>query len=119
MSITALLKFITTHPLNRDRKLQSIARFAKWQIRSRLAPGAIVYDWINGSRFLVRADQTGLTGNIYTDLHEFADMGYLLHVLRDDDLFVDIGANVGLTQFLPVRRWVLADTRLNPFRVLT
>jgi len=95
MSIIALLKFITTHPLNRDSKLQSIARFAKWQISVRLAPGAIVYDWINGSRFLVRTGETGLTGNIYTGLHEFPDMGYLLHVLRGDDLFVDVGANVG------------------------
>ena len=95
MSIIALLKFITTHPLTRDSKLQSIARFAKWQISSRLAPGAIVYDWVNGSRFLVRTGETGLTGNIYTGLHEFSDMGYLLHVLCGDDLFVDVGANVG------------------------
>jgi FkbM family methyltransferase len=95
MSIIGLLKFITTHPLNRGSKLQSIARLAKWQIGSRLAPGAIVYDWINGSRFLVRTGETGLTGNIYTGLHEFPDMGYLLHVLRDGDLFVDVGANVG------------------------
>jgi FkbM family methyltransferase len=37
----------------------------------------------------------GLTGNIYTGLHEFPEMGFLLHFLRDDDLFVDIGANAG------------------------
>jgi FkbM family methyltransferase len=36
-----------------------------------------------------------MTGNVYTGLHDFADMGYLLHVLRDTDLFVDVGANVG------------------------
>jgi FkbM family methyltransferase len=38
---------------------------------------------------------TGATGNIYCGLHEFAEMGFLLHALRPDDLFVDIGANVG------------------------
>jgi FkbM family methyltransferase len=43
----------------------------------------------------VRTGETGLTGNIYTGLHEFSDMGYLLHVLCGDDLFVDVGANVG------------------------
>ena len=69
-------------------------RFAKWQIGSRLVPGAVVYDWINGSRFLVRTGETGLTGNIYTGLHEFSDMGFLLHFLRDEDLFIDVGANV-------------------------
>ena len=37
----------------------------------------------------------GATGNIYCGLHEFADMAFLLHLLRPDDWFADIGANVG------------------------
>ena len=95
MSHLNTIKFIINHPLNRDRKFSSLVRFAKWQIGSRLVPGAVVFDWVNGSKFLVRSGETGLTGNIYTGLHEFSDMGFLLHVLRDKDLFVDIGANVG------------------------
>jgi FkbM family methyltransferase len=37
----------------------------------------------------------GATGNIYCGLHEFQDMAFTLHFLRSDDLFVDIGANIG------------------------
>lgn len=95
MSVLSLLKFITDHPINREQKLASISRFVNWQISSRLAPGAILYDWINGSKFLVRNGETGLTGNIYTGLHEFSDMAFVLHVLRPEDTFVDVGANVG------------------------
>ena len=95
MSVLNTFKFVTAHPLNRDNKFKSIIRFVKWQIGSRLVPGQIVYDWVNGSKFLVRTGETGLTGNIYTGLHEFPDMAFLLHVLRDDDLFIDVGANVG------------------------
>ena len=95
MSILSTIRFVTNHPLNRERKLSAIIGFAKWQIGSRLVLGAVVYDWINGSRFLVKTGETGLTGNIYTGLHEFPDMGFLLHFLRSDDLFVDVGANVG------------------------
>lgn len=95
MSLLKSINFIVNHPLNRGNKLNSLARFAKWQIGSRLVPGAVVFDWVNGSKFLVRPGETGLTGNIYTGLHEFPDMGYLLHVLRKEDLFIDIGANVG------------------------
>ncbi|MEB3171773.1 MAG: hypothetical protein VKK43_10405, partial [Synechococcaceae cyanobacterium] len=95
MSLLDTIIFITSHPLNREQKLKSIIRFAKWQIGSRLVRGEIVYDWINGSKFLVKTGDKGLTGNIYTGLHEFPDMGFLLHFLRVDDLFVDIGANVG------------------------
>jgi FkbM family methyltransferase len=95
MSLLNTIKFITNHPLNRGHKLNAIIRFAKWQLGSRLVPGAIVYDWVNGSKFLVKTGETGLTGNIYTGLPEFPDMGFLLHFLRAEDLFVDIGANVG------------------------
>jgi FkbM family methyltransferase len=37
----------------------------------------------------------GATGNIYLGLHDFADMMLVLHFLREGDLFMDIGANVG------------------------
>jgi FkbM family methyltransferase len=37
----------------------------------------------------------GATGNIYCGLHEFEDMGFVLHLLGDGDLFVDVGANIG------------------------
>ncbi len=89
------IKFIINHPLNQENKLGAIIRFARWQVGSRLVQGAIVYDWINGSRFLVKNGETGLTGNIYTGLHEFQDMAFLLHFLRSEDLFIDVGANVG------------------------
>jgi FkbM family methyltransferase len=95
MPLFSTLKFITEHPLNRDHKLNSILRFAKWQLQSRLDQRAIVWDWVNGARFLAKSGETGLTGNIYTGLHEFQDMGFLLHVLRDNDFFVDVGANSG------------------------
>lgn len=95
MSGLSVLKFITTHPLSRGKEIEAVIRFAKWQIGSRLVGGDVVHAWVNGSKFLVRAGETGLTGNVYTGLHEFADMGFLLHVLRKEDLFVDVGANVG------------------------
>jgi len=38
---------------------------------------------------------TGATGNLYCGLHEFGDMGFVLHFLRPEDDFADIGANIG------------------------
>jgi FkbM family methyltransferase len=67
----------------------------KWQVGSRLVPGRVLHDWVEGSKMIVGPGETGLTGNIYCGLHEFEDMAYLLHVVGSEDLFVDIGANVG------------------------
>jgi tRNA G37 N-methylase Trm5 len=33
-------------------------------------------------------------------LHEYEDMSFLLHMLRPDDLFVDVGANAGVYSVL-------------------
>jgi FkbM family methyltransferase len=95
MSLLSTLRFITSHPLNKDRKAQALLRFLHWQVASRLMPGPVVFEWIRGTRFLVRRGETGMTQNLYCGLHEFDDMAYVLHVLRSDDLFVDAGANAG------------------------
>ena len=38
---------------------------------------------------------TGATGNLYCGLHEFEEIGFLLHALHPGALFVDVGANIG------------------------
>lgn len=88
------IKFILNHPLNRGRSISTLARYASWQVRSRLQDEVVV-DWIEGAKLVARNDMTGATGNIYCGLHEYADMSFILHLLRPGDLFVDVGANIG------------------------
>lgn len=95
MSFLRTAAFILGHPLAKRNPIASLSRYVKWQLGSRMAPGAVVYGWVKRSRLLVHRGETGLTGNIYAGLHEFEDMAFLLHVLRKEDLFVDVGANVG------------------------
>jgi FkbM family methyltransferase len=73
----------------------SIFRFVQWQLGIRILQHPVVYKWVAGSRFIVSKGEAGLTGNIYVGLVEFPDMAYLLHVLRKEDLFLDVGANAG------------------------
>ena len=95
MALLDTIKFITQHPLNQHRKFTALYQFLKWQIVNRIAPQGIVHTWVNQAKFRVKKGETGLTGNLYTGLHEFADMAYLLHVLRKQDTFIDVGANMG------------------------
>ena len=74
---------------------RALLRFIKWQIKSRILNRPIVHQWLGHSSFYAERGEHGLTGNIYVGLHEFSDMGFLLHALRDDDTFIDIGANSG------------------------
>lgn len=95
MGLISLLKFITSHPLNRRNRINAIGRFAKWQISSRLNPHPVVYAYTDKTKLIIQRSMTGATGNLYCGLHEFTDMGFVLHFLRKEDLFIDIGANVG------------------------
>src|SRR5690606_29639488 len=47
------------------------------------------------AKLIIKKGMTGATGNLYCGLHEFKDMAFLLHFLREEDTFVDIEANVG------------------------
>jgi len=89
------LRFVARHPLNRRAPVRAIARVMAWQLATRLRSDTAVVPFVGGTRLLVRRGMTGATGNVYCGLHEFEDMGFVLHALRPDDLFVDIGANVG------------------------
>jgi FkbM family methyltransferase len=86
--------FFARHPLTRDAPWKAWARFAMWQVRSRLQDEVIV-PWVGGQSLAVRRGMAGATGNIYVGLHEFHDMMAPLHFLRPGDLFFDIGANIG------------------------
>ena len=95
-----ILKFIYKHPLNSERKIKSIFKFITWQISSTLWGGSFIYNWIDNSRLIISKGMTGATGNIYVGLMEYEDMSFLLHYLQEDDLFYDIGANVGVYTIL-------------------
>ena len=92
--VANLARFFSTHPLTRDAPLGAWARFVSWQVRSRMQDEVIIF-WVEGQKLAVRRGMTGATGNIYAGLHEFADMMLPLHFLREGDLFLDIGSNIG------------------------
>lgn len=95
MSIFRTLRFIFNHPLTRNRRFAAYKRWLRWQLGSRINLGGSVVEFIGGTRLLAQPGMTGATGNIYCGLHECHDMGFVLHFLREGDLFLDVGANIG------------------------
>ncbi len=89
------LRWLWNHPLARRNRRAAFGRFLRWQVGSRLVGGPVAHPFVGATRLLVAPGMRGATGNVYAGLHEFADMGFVLHALRPGDLFVDVGANVG------------------------
>mgnify|MGYP005817436737 CR=1 FL=1 len=98
MNIVTLARWIALHPLNRRTSLGSakaLGRFVRWQLASRLIPARTALPFVDSTCLLVERSMTGASGNWYCGLHEPSEMGFVLHALRPEDLFVDIGANIG------------------------
>ncbi|MET4083607.1 FkbM family methyltransferase [Pedobacter sp. UYP30] len=87
--------FINQHPLASKHLLKSYFKFFTWQVKCRINKELQPIKFVDQTYFLAKKSLTGVTGNIYTGLHEFHDMGFLLHFLRPKDVFFDVGANVG------------------------
>jgi FkbM family methyltransferase len=92
----AVLKIVMANPINQKSRGLALVRFFKWQFGSLLVPGKVLIPWINGSRIFSGFMMSGSAGCAYSGLQEFEEMAFVLHFLRKEDLFMDVGANVGV-----------------------
>ena len=98
--LTRLSTLIRTHPATRHRPAAAWARVAYWQARSRLTSRPMAVGFTNGSRLLVWRGRAASTAAWYVGLPDYAEMTFLLHLLKPGDLFLDGGANVGVWSVL-------------------
>lgn len=89
------LTYALRHPLNRGKRLAAAGRVVRWQIACRLMVGPISVPFVEKTSLFVSRGMTGATGNWYCGLHEHEEMAFLLHFLEPNDLFMDVGANIG------------------------
>lgn len=95
LAIFQVISFIWLHPLNRGRRIAAVFQFFKWQFLFRASRSELLVSWIENVKILVGSGETGISGNVYAGLMEFADMGFVLHFCREEDHFYDVGGNVG------------------------
>lgn len=95
MGIKKVISFIVHHPISGHSKVKSVFRFFWWQFRGMLTSKNYIHQYTAHSKLIIAKGMTGATGNLYCGLHEYKEMLFVLHFLRKDDLFLDIGANIG------------------------
>lgn len=93
--IKIVTKAISTHPLGRRHPVKAYRKFLFWQLWNIVNTKEKIVPFTSKTILVAKKSMKGATGNIYLGLHEFADMGFLLHFLRKEDMFLDIGSNIG------------------------
>lgn len=94
-ALPAQVLSVARHPLNKGHGASALCRWLSWQVGSRLVPGPVLVPFVNDTRLVASPGEAGATGNIFYGLAEFEEMAFALHLLRPDDLFIDVGANIG------------------------
>lgn len=89
------LREVTGHPLNQNRKLGAAIDYLRWNLGRRLMPCDVTIPLAGSASVTVTAEQNFGTLAYTCGLWDFEEMVFLTHLLRPEDLFLDIGANVG------------------------
>jgi FkbM family methyltransferase len=93
--LRSIYRIINRHPLAGRQKMKAFGRFLKWQIVRRLMPYPMIYPFVGNIKLILDKGQTSATAQYYMGLSELEEMSFVLHFLQKEDLFVDVGANVG------------------------
>ncbi len=56
----------------------------------------IIFPFVNDTRLTAERGLTSGSGSYYVGLLEYEEMAFTMHFLRPEDLFIDVGANIGV-----------------------
>src|SRR5690606_33469168 len=83
-----------SHPVTQDRELRALYKYVKFHIVNNFVKTQ-TFSWLADLKYLARKGDAGIIGNISFGLYEFEESIFLLHFLEHEDLFLDVGANLG------------------------
>ena len=95
--IYSLLRLIKTHPLTKNEKLSSIIRYFTFHLRYK--NGEEIAIPFSGGHLIISKGE-GSQAHFFTHLEDYEEMAFLLHFLRANDQFIDVGANIGAYSIL-------------------
>lgn len=95
--VAGVMRQIRSYPLYRTplERGRAAGRFLAWQVLGRMRSGALEMPFVGGSRLLVKRRLGGRLHYVL-GLAEFDDMAFVGHLLRRDEVFADVGANIGV-----------------------
>lgn len=97
----AFLRYLLNHPLNRNSKLKTIIKILWWLLNRSYFKTAVIVQLIPGIKCVCYPNNSHYgTLVLYSTLPEFGEMKLLLKLLRKDDVFIDVGANIGVYSLL-------------------
>lgn len=90
------IRTILSHPLNKNKKISALITFFRRGLAIRIHPYAMVYPFVENISLIVEKGMSSAELQVYTGLYDTNEMLFIMHFLRGEDTFVDVGANIGV-----------------------
>src|SRR5690606_15223212 len=87
-------KAFAKYPTTMHKPLNALVRYIYFNIYV-LFFNYFKFRWLNDLTLVLKKGDAGLVGNYYYGLYEFEESIFLLDYTRKEDLFLDVGANLG------------------------
>ena len=95
-TIPAFIKGVLDTEAGRRQPCRVLTRLMGWQLWRRGLRKPMRFKTVTGSKLtLVPGASASLSGFWYHQIPDFEELAFSLHLLRENDLFVDVGANQG------------------------
>lgn len=94
------IQYIWSHPNCKKQRFQSIFKFIGWQFYKKLFNRYIDIQLLPEVKIRCYPDSYSASAALYCGLYDYHEMNFLLRYLRNEDSFLDIGANVGVYTLL-------------------
>ncbi|WP_332698209.1 FkbM family methyltransferase [Devosia sp.] len=98
-----VLRAVLAHPIHEGRRAEAAKRWLRLTFADWVAPGHQVIPYVEGAVLVWRREATSVMICARYGLGEFEDMAFVLHFLRSEDLFCDVGANAGVYTVLAAK----------------
>lgn len=94
--INKIIRYIWFHPNNRKKQFLSLSKFFGWQLYKRITHHHLDIQLLQNIKLRCYPDSQSASAAIYCGLYDYHEMNFLLQYLREEDSFLDIGANIGI-----------------------
>lgn len=86
---------VINHPNNKDAKINTLGRLLLWKLNQLFLHKSVIVNLTPQMKCACHPDSSFGSLVIYTKLPEYEEMNFIYDFLRTDDIFVDVGANIG------------------------
>lgn len=98
--INKIIRYIWFHPNNRKKQFLSLSKFFGWQLYKRITHHHLDIQLLQNLKLRCYPDSQSASAAIYCGLYDYDEMNFVLRYLREEDSFLDIGANIGIYTLL-------------------